>query len=79
MGKAFCSAQAKVRLVGLILVACVAMFFLFGSGRHASIGSMLVAAAMAGFGCLAMFRARGDVVQDVAQSVVDAAHSRTVT
>lgn len=79
MGTTFRSAQAKVRLVGLILVACVAMFFLFGSGWQASIGSVLVAAAMAGFGCLAMFRARGDVVQDAAQSVVDAAHSRTVT
>ncbi|WP_245456500.1 type I secretion system permease/ATPase [Mesorhizobium sp. M2A.F.Ca.ET.043.05.1.1] len=79
MGTTFRSAQAKVRLVGLILVACVAMFLLFGSGRHASIGSMLVAAAMAAFGCLAMFRARGDVVQAAAQSVVDAAHSRTGT
>ncbi|TIV76925.1 MAG: hypothetical protein E5V93_11385, partial [Mesorhizobium sp.] len=66
-----------MRLVGLILLACVAMFLLFGSGRHASIGSMLVAAAMAAFGCLAMFRARGDVAQAAAQSVVDAAHSRT--
>lgn len=74
MGKTFGSAQAKVRLVGLALVACVAGFLLF-SGRHASIGPMFIAVAMGAFGCLAMFRARGDV----AQSAVDAAQPRIVT
>ncbi|WP_292036499.1 type I secretion system permease/ATPase [Mesorhizobium sp.] len=58
------SAQAKIRLFGLALVACVAGFFLFGSGRHASMGSMLVAVAMAGAGSLVMFRARGDAAQN---------------
>ncbi|WP_292121840.1 type I secretion system permease/ATPase [Mesorhizobium sp.] len=65
MGKATLgSAQAKIRLFGLALVACVAGFFLFGSGRHASMGSMLVAVAMAGAGSLVMFRARGDAAQN---------------
>lgn len=58
------SAQAKIRLFGLALVACVAGFFLFGSGRHTSMGSMLVAVAMAGAGSLVMFRARGDAAQN---------------
>lgn len=53
------SAQAKVKLFGLTLVACVAGFFLFGLSRHASIGWMLVAVATAGAGYLAVFRARG--------------------
>ncbi|WP_280177801.1 type I secretion system permease/ATPase [Mesorhizobium sp. NFR06] len=64
IGTTLGSAKAKVRLFGLTLVACVAMFFLFGFSRHASTGSMLVAAAMAGFGCLAMFRARGLAARD---------------
>jgi len=74
MGTTVGSAQAKVRLVGLALVACVAGFLLF-SGRHGSIGPMLIAVAMGGFGCLAMFRARGGA----AQSAADAAPPRTVT
>ncbi|WP_292156321.1 type I secretion system permease/ATPase [Mesorhizobium sp.] len=53
------SAQAKVRLFGLTLVACVAGVFLFGLSRHPSIGWMLVAVATAGVGYLAVFRARG--------------------
>ena len=74
MGTTVGSAQAKVRLVGLTLVACVAGFLLF-SGRYGSIGPMLIAVAMGGFGCLAMFRARGGA----AQSAADAAPPRTVT
>ena len=78
MGTTFGSAQAKVRFVGLTLVACVAIFFLFGFGRHASTGSMLLAAAIAGFGGLVMFRARGDMVRDLAKNVADAARQRIV-
>ncbi|CDX11072.1 Type I secretion system ATP-binding protein PrsD [Mesorhizobium sp. ORS 3324] len=58
------SAQARVRLFGLSLLACVAGFLLFGSSRHTSMGTMLVAVAMAGFGLLAVFRARGDAAQN---------------
>ena len=79
LGTTVGSAQAKVGLVGLTLVACVAIFFLFGSGGHASIGSMLVAAATAGFGGLAMLRARSNAAQDAAQNAVHDAPRQTVT
>ncbi len=79
LGATFGSTQAKVRLFGLTLVACVAMFFLFGSGWLASVGAMLVVAAMAGFGGLVMLRARGHVVRDAAQSAVRDAPRQTTT
>lgn len=64
VGKAtFASAQAKVRLFGFTIVACVAGFFLFGFGRLTSMGWTLVAVATAGIGSLAMFRARGGGVK----------------
>ncbi|MGX8008047.1 type I secretion system permease/ATPase [Mesorhizobium sp. ORM8.1] len=40
---------------------------------------MLIAAAIAGFGCLAMFRARGEMVQDPAQNTIDGAPRQAVT
>jgi ATP-binding cassette subfamily C protein len=57
------SAQAKVRFIGLILVACAVLLLFGGAGwlspdRHRSLGETLAGVAIVGFGGLALFRAR---------------------